>query len=97
MITVIDKVVTTIAVKPAPNMTMKIGPSATLGILLNTTIYGSSTADKKGDHQMMTASKVPSRVPSTKPTTVSPTVIPKCGHRLPLAISSQICRKTLVG
>ncbi|MNC74223.1 hypothetical protein D3C75_1255390 [compost metagenome] len=38
IITVIDNVVTTIAVKPAPNITIKIGPSATFGILLKTTI-----------------------------------------------------------
>ncbi|MNY52669.1 hypothetical protein D3C86_1883590 [compost metagenome] len=97
IITVMDSVVTTIAVKPAPNITMKIGPSATFGILLKTTIYGSSTADKNGDHQMTMARRVPSSVPSRKPTTVSPTVMTRCGHRLPLAISPQICPKTLVG
>ncbi|MNP46887.1 hypothetical protein D3C76_1409150 [compost metagenome] len=37
-ITVIDSVVTTMAVNPAPNNTINIGPSATFGMLLNTTM-----------------------------------------------------------
>ncbi|MNV72077.1 hypothetical protein D3C71_1651350 [compost metagenome] len=75
--TVMESVVMTIAVKPAPNITMKIGPSATFGMLLKTTMYGSSTADRKGDHQIRAASSVPSSVPRTKPAAVSQTVMPR--------------------
>ncbi|MNC34416.1 hypothetical protein D3C75_828490 [compost metagenome] len=95
--TVIESVVMTIAVKPAPNSTINIGPNATFGMLLNTTIYGSRTLDKKGDHHISTASRVPTSVPSKKPTAVSPTVIARCGHNSPFNASLTICLPILDG
>lgn len=68
---------------PGPMTTIKIGPSATFGIALSITRYGSNTFDNKGDHQRMAASIVPINVPIIKPNTVSNIVVLICGNNVP--------------
>lgn len=57
-----------------PRATIKMGPSATFGMAFKITKYGSSTLDRKGDHQRIAARMVPKSVPRIKPRTVSESV-----------------------
>ena len=68
---------------PGPITTIKIGPSATFGIELSITRYGSNTFDKKGDHQRIAANIVPINVPIIKPNTVSNMVTLICDNNVP--------------
>src|SRR5574342_584674 len=66
----------TIEVKFVPRATINIGPSATLGIELSTTRYGSKIFERMGDHHKRAARTVPISVPRIKPRTVSASVTP---------------------
>ena len=83
MMTEIIAPIVMIELIPGPITTIKIGPSATFGIALSITRYGSNTFDKKGDHQRIAANIVPINVPIIKPNTVSNIVTLIWGNNVP--------------
>ncbi len=75
--------IATIDVKLGPNATINIGPSATFGMELRTTKYGSNIFETKGDHHRIAARNVPKMVPRIKPNTVSDNVKLKSINNVP--------------
>ena len=82
---------------PAPNQIIISGPSAILGKLLSTTIYGSKTRRKNDDHQKITAIKIPSDVAIKKPKIVSYRVVKICLKSSPLPYSVAVVLYILDG
>src|SRR5699024_12050770 len=68
---------------PCLSATIRIGPSATLGIALSKTKYGSDIFAVYSDNQRTVAMPIPSIVPMKNPISVSPNVITKCFNKEP--------------
>src|SRR5699024_12352410 len=66
---------------PDPSTTIRIGPSATLGIALSMTKYESDIFAVFSDNQRTDAMPIPSIVPMKKPISVSPNIITKCFNK----------------
>src|SRR5699024_8388051 len=62
---------------PGPNVTIIIGPRATLGKALKTTRYGSMIFENRFEYQRKKANNIPATVPIKKPDNVSKIVILK--------------------
>ncbi len=81
-ITLIKTAIKTMALLPLPNQTMIIGPSAILGKLFNTTMYGSKIFLALSDHQRASAMVYPTITAMANPKIVSYKVTPIWNARL---------------
>lgn len=79
-----------IALLPAPNQIIMIGPRAIFGSEFNTTKYGSLTRRKKSQYHNINATKKPTPVAIKKPISVSLSVIDECKNNSPLEYKSPI-------
>src|SRR5699024_11296987 len=68
---------------PGPSATIRIGPSATLGIALSMTKYGSDIFAVFSDNQRNVAMPIPSIVPMKNQISDYPNVITKCFNKEP--------------
>src|SRR5699024_12630908 len=66
---------------PGPSATIRIGPSATLGIALSMTKYGSDIFAVFSDNQRTVAMPIPSIVTMKNPISVSPNVMHTCFNK----------------